>query len=101
MSTQAMIDFKTHAGEIVCGERLKAALAAVADREVERAYAVHHEDLYAPHVTADKKADLLAKRLEYAEAVRCGAVRPSFALWQRINTRLTGECVGFLGGKQP
>jgi hypothetical protein len=89
----------TSAGEVVTGERLQEALNYVADEQERLAYAVFEKDNYAAHVTQEKKEVNLSQDLEYADQVRKGVAKPSFCLWQRLNTYLTGECVGFLGTK--
>lgn len=90
-----MMIFRTHTGEQVQGDRLQAALNTVADWYTDNAYGIREEDLYASHVTEVQKDDYLARGLEHAEDVRAGEVT-SFAVWQRVNEVLTGECVGFL-----
>lgn len=92
------MQFRTHTGETVTGERLTAALNKVADWYAENARAIRKEDLYAGHVTEATKDAQLAKGLEFAEQVRRGEAR-GFASWQRINTELTGECVALLGSR--
>lgn len=86
--------FGTHTGAIVQGAQLEAALQAVADWYAANARGVRSEDLYASHVTTAQKDEYLARGLAHAEQVRRGEVS-SFAVWQRINTHLTGECVAF------
>lgn len=90
-----MQSFRTHTGEIVTGDRLAAALNAVADDWAENARAIRIEDAYASHVTEDAKDGYLAKGLEFAEQIRRGETT-GFTTWQRINQALTGECVGLL-----
>jgi hypothetical protein len=90
-----MQSFRTHTGEIVEGERLAAALAIVANDWRELAHAIRRADNYASHVTEETKAAALARDLECADRVEAGEVK-SFAIWQRVNTVLTGECVALL-----
>lgn len=87
--------FRTHDGRIVTGERLAAALNAVADWYAENARAVRREDAYAAHVTEETKERRLSDGLAFAEGVRAGE-RVGFSVWQRVNTHLTGECVALL-----
>ena len=90
-----MLTFRTHTGEIVTGDRLTAALNAVADDWAENARAIRREDRYASHVTEDRKDENLAQGLAYAEKIRRGEAT-GFTTWQRVNTALTGECVALL-----
>jgi hypothetical protein len=90
--------FTTHTGEVVTGERLSIALAAVADDKIALAYAIKEENAYAAHVTEEQKEQNLINSLQWAEGIRNGQVR-SFHCWQNINTKLTGECIGFLPKK--
>lgn len=87
-----MESFTTHIGRVVTGEELKAALSAVADDWAQLAIAIHREDCYAPHVTLEQRDEYLIEMLKDAEDIRAGHVR-SFTIRQRINTKLTGECV--------
>ncbi len=90
-----MDHFRTHTGEIVSGERLRAAINEVADWYADNARAIRREDLYASHVTEARKEESLARGLEFAEEVRRGEAC-GFSVWQRINTKLTGECIALL-----
>lgn len=90
-------EFRTHTGEVVTGSRVVSALAVVADFYVSNAYAVRREDSYASHVTEARKEAALQAQLRLADAIRAGEVK-SFAVWQRVNTELTGECIALLGG---
>lgn len=88
--------FRTHTGEIVKGQRLHDALAAVADARIELAHAIRREDAYASHVTEKVKDEALQADLASAERIRNGTETGGFWLWQLINTELTGECVALL-----
>jgi len=90
-----MNTFRTHTGEAVSDNRLAGALAKVADDYARAAHAIFKEDDYASHVTLAQKQLYLAESLDAADIVRGGAVN-NFAVWQRINTELTGECAGLL-----
>ena len=90
-----MIDFRTHTGEIVKGDRLVAALEKVANDWVKLAHDIREEDAYADHVSEETKDQILADDLRFAESVRAG--KPfGFTIWQRVNQELTGECVALL-----
>lgn len=89
------MDFRTHTGEIVTGERLQAALDATANDLAALGREIRSEDAYAPHVTEAEKDEILAADLALAESIRAGSVK-SFAVWQRVNMHLTGECVALL-----
>ncbi len=88
--------FQTHTGEIVTGDRLQAACEAVALWYEENARACLTSDDYPPHVTQQTKEDLARQRYEWAESVRKRDNLTNFSVWQRVNARLTGECVAFL-----
>ena len=89
--------FRTHTGEIIEGERLQIALNAVADDWRDIALRIHESGDYASHVTQERKDANLERDLAFAEEIRNGG-RFGFTIWQRVNTKLTGECVGFLRG---
>lgn len=95
-TTMKTTQFRTHTGEIVSGERLTAAMNAVADWKVENSHGIRREDCYADHVTEKTKEDSLARGLETAERIRNGTEPMGFWLWQLIDTELTGECIAFL-----
>ena len=90
-----MQTFRTHTGEMVQGERLQEALNAVADDWAANAYAIRREDAYASHVSEARKDERLARGLEAADRIRQGEIQ-SFTIWQRVNEKLTGECVALL-----
>lgn len=90
--------FKTHTGEIVSGDRLRTALNKVANDWAENARAIRIEDAYGSHITEEQKNRYLAEGLAFAETIREGVIG-SFTIWQRVNTALTGECVGLLGNR--
>lgn len=93
------MSFRTHTGEIIRGDRLRAAMSAVADDYVKLAHDIHREDRYASHVTEARKEEILAKTLVFADDIRQGAPTGGFTVWQRINSKLTGECIAFLPPK--
>lgn len=92
------MNFRTHTGEIVEGERLISALAKVAADKRENAHALRAEDPYAAHVTEARKDEALREDLALADRIEAGEVK-SFATWQRVNEALTGECVALFGEK--
>jgi len=89
------MNFKTHTGEIVTGERLTQALNEVANDWANLGRAIREENLYASHVTEEQKEENLMRDLAHAEEVRNGEIK-SFTIWQRVNEKLTGECVALL-----
>lgn len=90
------LQFSTHNGELVSGQKLIKAINKVADDRVKLYQAIRKEDAYAPHVTEQQKDEILLKDLAYAEEIRSGQHLNNFTIWQLVNTVLTGECVGFL-----
>ena len=90
-----MTQFRTHTGELVKGKKLQAALQIVANDLRENAEALLDPKEYPPHVTKEAREDFYNQRIKWAESIELGLVE-SFTTWQRINTVLTGECVGFL-----
>ena len=90
------MEFRTHTGEVVTGERLNQAFNAVADFWENNAHAIYAEDGYGSHVSEKTKHDALERQLSQATRIRVGTEPMGFYLWQRVNTELTGECIGFL-----
>jgi hypothetical protein len=93
------MDFRTHTGEIVTGDRLQAALSKVADDWRNLARAIRKEDRYAPHVTDATKEQAMLDMLSRADEIEAGDVR-SLTIWQRVDTELTGECVALLPARR-
>ena len=89
--------FRTHLGEIITGPRLTDAINAVADDWAILSHAIRREDAYASHVPDAKKESILQEELAYAEEIRAGEHLNNFTIWQRVNEKLTGECIAFLG----
>ena len=87
---------KTHTGEIITGERLKSAIKAVASDWRKLAYDIREEDAYASHVSEAEKDEIMAQHIKSADDFENGTSGPCFTLWQRLNTKLTGECVALL-----
>lgn len=85
---------RTHLGEIIPEETLKAALKKVA-ADVRESARIARTEKYASHVTEEKKDEIMQKKLDLADEIEAGTVR-GFWLWQRVNTIVTGECVAFL-----
>ena len=73
----------------------KEALVLVAKDFRENAYAVRKKDRYAPHITEEQKDRFLKESLERADEIERGE-NLSFTVWQKVNYKLTGKCVGFL-----
>ena len=90
------MNFRTHTGEIVSGEKLLIALNTVADDMAKLAKAIRIENAYASHVTENTKEKCLLDYIAYAEEIRKGENLNNFTIWQRINTVITGECVALL-----
>jgi hypothetical protein len=88
--------FRIHTGEEVSGPRLSEAFRKAGDAMENLALEIRAEDPYAPHVTEAEKDAILADDLALAQRIRDGEVK-SFAVWQRVNMELTGECVALLG----
>jgi hypothetical protein len=89
--------FRTHTGEIIQGERLQAALDAVADDWIDLACRIREDDEYASHVSEEEKDQVLKDNLKLAEEVRRGEIN-SFTTWQRVNEKITGESPALLPG---
>lgn len=85
---------RTHLGEIIPDETLKAALKKVA-ADVRENARIGRTEKYASHVTEEMKDEIMKKKLDLADEIEAGTVR-GFWLWQRVNTIVTGECVAFL-----
>lgn len=85
----------THTGEVVTGRRLQDARDKVSDDWSKLSYAIKEEDLYASHVSEEKKDDILTKGIELAQLIKTGEAT-SFTIWQRINGVLTGDCIALL-----
>lgn len=90
-----MKEFLTHTKEKVSGERLEQALLSVANDWRKLAHAIRKEDAYASHVTEEVKDQSLQKMLAEADRIEHGEIS-TFTIWQRINEKLTGECVALL-----
>lgn len=90
-----MKSFKTHNGQVVEGEQLQQVLNDVANDWLAITYGIRGEDHYASHVTEEQKNENFRKGLETAERIRNGKETGLWCL-QRINTKLTGECIALL-----
>ena len=88
-----MKQFITHDKRIVTGIELQNALKAVADDWRTSTIKILEQDHYAPHVTREEKEANFTKDMEFADKVESGEFDMSFTLWQRINEKLTGECI--------
>ena len=85
---------RTHLGEIIPDETLKAALKKVA-ADVRESARIGRTEKYASHITEEQKDVFMQKKLDLADDIEAGRAR-GFWLWQRVNTIVTGECVAFL-----
>lgn len=77
-------------------EQLQAARDAVAEdwRNLHRS--IRESDPYADHVTVGQKDENLRLAMETADGISAGKFDHQFWAWQRINLKLTGECVALL-----
>lgn len=87
--------FRTHTGDIVTGAVLTDALKAVGDDWERMERAIRKQDTYAAHVSEERKDANLERGLISAQRIRDGHVT-SFTIAQRLNTKLTGECIALL-----
>ena len=88
------MQFITHKKEIILGDRLIKAIEGVKSDLINLAYAIRKEDNYAAHVTDLQKDQILEKSLQSANDIYNKL--NNFTIWQRINTKLTGECIALL-----
>lgn len=89
--------FKTHTGKIVRGKKLVMALNSIADDLLERAHKIRNEDDYASHITNESKDRILNEAIEDSERIRNpNNIKYELWLFQRLNTKLTGECIALL-----
>lgn len=88
------MQFMTHKKELVSGSKLNAAIESVRSDFIDIAYGARVEDFYAPHVTEQKKDEILKRDLERANNIEDRL--DNFTIWQRVNTKLTGKCVAIL-----
>ena len=85
------MEFITSKKEIVKGEKLISAIESVKKDLINLAYAIKKENCYASHVTEKQKIDILNNSLKSANNIYNKL--HNFTIWQRINQKLTGECV--------
>lgn len=90
-----LINFTTHDGVVVTGDKLDLALNAVADDWAQLGRDIHVEDAYASHVDQATKDANLAATLAAADRIRAGHIS-SFTIAQRLNAKLTGTWVPLL-----
>ena len=91
------LKFIAHDGRLFEGEILQNAINSVCNDMIESAHKCFKEDTYASHVTLERKEKLRDDAIAQAERIRNGEEKlTSFWLWQRINEKLTGECIAFL-----
>lgn len=89
------MQFRTHTGEIVTGQRLQDALDAVSLDYFINAFEIRKEDAYASHIAEKQKDEFLAKDIAFAQSIKTDGVT-STSLWQSVNQKLTGECIALL-----
>jgi len=87
---------RTHKGEPVSPVDLRRARQHVAQWRRENAKAIRLCGDYASHVSESEKDSTLQYSLGYADEIESGQHDNNFSVWQRMNTFLTGECIGFL-----
>ena len=90
-----MIKFQTSTGETVTGKRLQKALNSVADEWLRNAINMRLSCDYASHVTEVEKDEILKTNIDLTIKIRNGESR-GFTIWQRVNLKLTGDCVALL-----
>lgn len=71
------------------------ALNSVADDWEQLARDIRKEDAYASHVSVLEKDGEMLRMMNTAAEIRKGVIK-SFTIWQRVNEKITGECVAFL-----
>jgi hypothetical protein len=91
-----MDKFMIHNKRIVTGAELQKALFEVANDWRESVIKILEQDHYASHVTQAEKEHYFTKGMEFAHKIETGDFPMSFTIWQRINEKLTGECVALL-----
>lgn len=74
-------------------ERLVHALNEVADDWLFLSLKIRLKDEYAPHVTEQVKNERLSQSIKDSRKIRNGSSSGNFTIWQRVNAKLTGECV--------
>lgn len=89
------MQFTTHTGEVVTGQRLQDAYNKVADWYVQLAHDIRRENAYASHVSEETKLLIFADDLRFAEKIRSGKAMGT-TVAQRINLELTGQSVALL-----
>ncbi len=89
------INFTTHIGEIIVGDKLQKALNKVGDDWEQLGYNIREENYYAPHVSEETKEANLQCHIIRASEIRRGEIK-SLTIWQRVNKELTGLCIPLL-----
>ena len=77
-------------------ERLIQARKQVAQDWRDLGHAIREGDAYASHVSEETKDLILSNDLKEADRIETGELDGNFTFWQRINERLTGNCVALL-----
>lgn len=88
------MEFTTHTKEVITGSKLEDAIQAVKRDMIAIAHAIKKEDAYASHVTEEQKEQNLIKSITYADNIHNKL--HNLSIWQKVNYKLTGECVGLL-----
>lgn len=98
-----IIMLRTHTDETLTRDnpRLIAACEKVALDMEELAIRVREENAFGSHVTEQQKDDYIKRfYTDIAIEVRNMENLHNFSVWQRVNTELTGECIGFLSERK-
>lgn len=90
------MQFKTHTGDIITGQRLTLALEQVANEWEASARAIFDDDGYATHVTLKAKLDHLNYGIALANDIRNGTNLNNFTVWQFVNHKLTNETIALM-----
>ena len=88
------MNFTTHTKEVISGSKLEDAIQNVKRDMIANAQAIRKEDAYASHVTEEQKEQNLIKSITYADNIHNNL--HNLSVWQKVNYKLTGECVGLL-----
>lgn len=88
--------FITSEKQIFKVSELANVLSEIATEAENRAKSKRLGTSYASHVTEERKEQIYQKELILAEEIRQGEHLHCFWLWQRVNTKITGQCVALL-----
>ena len=88
---------KTHNGKKIIGQQLINARTHAAKGNDNYAKAIMTNKMsFPPHVTREKQIEIADHQLAYAKEIRAGKHDSNFTIWQRMDTFITGKCIGFL-----